>query len=170
MNSPSDMWHVFSVWHAPCNNRGVVFLCAVRAERIWENTGMGTAFYTRVEAGLNTSTVTLRVVGCDKKESIKSETVKYGREYQGTKTRERLRWQGPTAYKKDRPSSGQRGCPTKKKRPQLSNNKYLVMSPRWGSTPRLTEWLSVAMWLWLWKWLHLSSEVPREQRCGQKTN
>jgi hypothetical protein len=42
---------------------------------------------THVEAGSNTSTVTLRVVGGDEK----------GR------TRERLRWQGPAAYTKDRP-------------------------------------------------------------------
>jgi hypothetical protein len=33
---------------------------------------------TRVEAGSNTSTVTLRVVGGDVKGSLKSETVKYG--------------------------------------------------------------------------------------------
>jgi hypothetical protein len=32
---------------------------------------------TRVEAGSNTSTVTLRVVGGDEKGSLKSETVKY---------------------------------------------------------------------------------------------
>jgi hypothetical protein len=25
MNSQSDTWHVFSVWSAPCNNRGAVF-------------------------------------------------------------------------------------------------------------------------------------------------
>jgi hypothetical protein len=43
---------------------------------------------TRVEAGSNTSTVTLRVVGGDEKRSLKSETVKYGRESQGTRTRE----------------------------------------------------------------------------------
>jgi hypothetical protein len=55
-----------------------------------------------VEAGSNTSTVTLRVVGGDENGSLKSETVKYGREYQGTRVRERLRWQGPTAYTKDR--------------------------------------------------------------------
>jgi hypothetical protein len=36
---------------------------------------------TRVEAGSNTSTVTLRVVRGDEKGSLKSETVKYGREY-----------------------------------------------------------------------------------------
>jgi hypothetical protein len=35
---------------------------------------------SRVEAGLNTSTLTLGVVGGDKKESSKSEAVKYGRE------------------------------------------------------------------------------------------
>jgi hypothetical protein len=44
---------------------------------------------THVEAGSNTSTVTLRVVGGDKKGSLKSERVKYGR------TQERLRWRGP---------------------------------------------------------------------------
>jgi hypothetical protein len=57
---------------------------------------------TRVEAGSNTSTVTLRVVGGDEKGSLNSETVKYGREYQGTWTRERLRWEDPPAYTKDR--------------------------------------------------------------------
>jgi hypothetical protein len=30
-------------------------------------------------------------------------TVKYGREIQGTRTKERLRWQGPAAYIKVRP-------------------------------------------------------------------
>jgi hypothetical protein len=33
---------------------------------------------TRVEAGSNTSTVNLRVVGGDEKGSLESETVKYG--------------------------------------------------------------------------------------------
>jgi hypothetical protein len=42
-------------------------------------------------SGSNTSTVTLRVVGGDKKGSLESETVKYGRESHGTRTRERLR-------------------------------------------------------------------------------
>jgi hypothetical protein len=56
-----------------------------------------------VGAGSNTSTVTLRVVGGDEKGSLKCETVKYGRETLGARTRERLRWQGPEAYiKKDR--------------------------------------------------------------------
>jgi hypothetical protein len=50
-----------------------------------------------VEAGSNTSTVTLRVVGGDERGSLKSETVKYGLESQETQTRERLHWQGPAA-------------------------------------------------------------------------
>jgi hypothetical protein len=45
-----------------------------------------------VEAGSNTSTVTLQVVGGDEKGSLKSEAVKYGHESQGTWTRERLHW------------------------------------------------------------------------------
>jgi hypothetical protein len=67
----------------------------------------------RVEAGSNTATVTLRVVGGDEKGSLKSETVKYGRKSLGTRTRERLRWQGPAAYTKTDPSSRQSGRPTK---------------------------------------------------------
>jgi hypothetical protein len=43
---------------------------------------------TRVEAGSNTSTVTMRVVGGDEMGSLKSETVKYGRESKGARTRE----------------------------------------------------------------------------------
>jgi hypothetical protein len=42
----------------------------------------------RMEAGSNSSTVALRVVGGDKKGSLESEKVKYGRESHGTTTRE----------------------------------------------------------------------------------
>jgi hypothetical protein len=42
------------------------------------------------------------VVGADEKGSLESETVKYGLEFQGTRTQERLRWQGPAAYTNDR--------------------------------------------------------------------
>jgi hypothetical protein len=38
-----------------------------------------------------------------KKGSRKSETLKYGRRSQGTRTRERLRGQEPAAHTKDRP-------------------------------------------------------------------
>jgi hypothetical protein len=44
--------------------------------------------HSSVEAGSNTSTVTLRVVGGDENRSLKSQTVKYGRESQGTRSRE----------------------------------------------------------------------------------
>jgi hypothetical protein len=49
------------------------------------------------------------------KGSLKSETVKYGREYEGTGTRERLRWQGPAAYTKDRPVLSLERAPQKDK-------------------------------------------------------
>jgi hypothetical protein len=65
--------------------------------------GYKTRIQGRVEAGSNTSTVTLRVVRDDEMGSLKPETVKYGREYQWTRTRERLRWEDPAAYTKDRP-------------------------------------------------------------------
>jgi hypothetical protein len=98
----------------------------------------------RVEAGSNTSTVTLRVVRGDEMGSLKSETVKYGRESQGTRNRERMRWEGPAAYTKDRPLVRE-GAPQKQDRNcQIVIAKYLVMSPRWGSTPRLTDWLTVS--------------------------
>jgi hypothetical protein len=58
---------------------------------------------TRVEAGSNTSTVTLRVAGGNEKGSLESVALKYGHEPQGNRTRERLRWRGPAAYSKDRP-------------------------------------------------------------------
>jgi hypothetical protein len=63
----------------------------------------------------NTSTVTLRIVVGDEKGSLKSEAVKYGHESQVTWTRERLRWQGPAAYTKDRPVSSLEKTPHKNK-------------------------------------------------------
>jgi hypothetical protein len=68
-----------------------------------------------VEAGLNTSTVTLSVVGGDEKESLKSERVIYGHESQGTRTRKRLRRRGPAAYTKDRPVLSSEKAPHKNK-------------------------------------------------------
>jgi hypothetical protein len=71
--------------------------------------------FNRVEAGSNTSTVTLRVVGGDEKGSLKSETVKYGLKTQGTRTRETLRWQGPEAHTKDKPDLSSERAPHKNK-------------------------------------------------------
>jgi hypothetical protein len=51
----------------------------------------------RVEAGSRTSTLTLRVVGGNEKGSLESETMKYGHESQGTRTRKLLRWREPAA-------------------------------------------------------------------------
>jgi hypothetical protein len=62
--------------------------CPVGAEVIWRDIGKTQdSSFTRVEAVSNTSTVTLRVVGGDEKGSLESETVKYGHESQGTRTR-----------------------------------------------------------------------------------
>jgi hypothetical protein len=72
-------------------------------------------YHTRVEAESNTSTVTLRVIGGDEKGSLKNETEKYGRDSQWTRSRERLRWQGPAAYTKDRPILSSERAPHKNK-------------------------------------------------------
>jgi hypothetical protein len=69
-----------------------------------------------VEAGSNTSTVTLRIVEGDEKGSLKSETVKYGRETQGTRIRERLRWQGPAVYTNETRPLVREGAPQKQDR------------------------------------------------------
>jgi hypothetical protein len=73
----------------------------------WGDTGG----LSRVEVGSNTSTVALRVVGGDKKGSLKSETVKYGRESHGTRTRKRLRWRGLAAIVNDRPALSSERAP-----------------------------------------------------------
>jgi hypothetical protein len=85
------------------------------------NTEQNQVRITRVEAGSNTSTVTLRVVGGDEKECLKCETVKYGLKSQGTRTRVRLRWQGPAANTKDRPDLSSERAPPTRTRPQLSH-------------------------------------------------
>jgi hypothetical protein len=97
-----------------------------------------------VEAGSNTSTVTLRVVGGDEKGSLKSETVKYGRKSQGTRTRERLRWQGPAAHTKDKPvlsseraTHGIKNCQTYSV--FRTGEKNLVVSPGWVLYTK-TDW------------------------------
>jgi hypothetical protein len=67
----------------PHNNESIVgsgVFYAVRSEAV-SHEGPSSA-------GSNTSTVALRVVGSDEKGSLESETVKYGRESHGTRTRE----------------------------------------------------------------------------------
>jgi hypothetical protein len=59
-------------------------------ERAFKGRQLGQPSFTRMEAGSNTPTVTLQVIGSDKKGSLKSETVKYGRKSQRTWIRETL--------------------------------------------------------------------------------
>jgi hypothetical protein len=104
-----------------------------------------------VEAGSNASTVTLRVVGGDEEGSLKSDTVKYGLEYQGTRTRERLLWQGPAAYTKNRLVLSSERAPHKK---QDRNCQTVINIWSWAPDGArhqdlLADWPSVAMWLWL---------------------
>jgi hypothetical protein len=89
--------------------------------------------------------VTLRVVGGDEKGSLKSETVKYGRKSQGTRTRERLRWQEPAAHTKDRPvlssaraTHGIKNV-TVRRIPYSEREKNLVVSPGWVLYTK-TDW------------------------------
>jgi hypothetical protein len=44
---------------------------------------------------------------------LRKAVFKYGRESQGTRTRERLRWRGPAAYTKERPVLSSARRPTK---------------------------------------------------------
>jgi hypothetical protein len=45
-------------------------------------------YLSRVKARSNTFTIALRIAGGDEMGSLESETVKYGREFHGTRTRE----------------------------------------------------------------------------------
>jgi hypothetical protein len=87
--------------------------------------------------------VTLRAEGGDEKGSFKSETVKYDRESQGTRTRERLRRQGPATYTYKRqtrplvregaPQKQDHNCQTDRQSQcdlSWNDNIVLVLSPR----------------------------------------
>jgi hypothetical protein len=102
--------------------------------------------FTHVEAGSITSTVTLRVVGSDEKGSLKSETVKYGHEFQGTRTRERLRRQGPPAAS----STSTTHPHVREGAPQKQDCNCQTVINIWSWVDLLTDWSSVAMWLWLY--------------------
>jgi hypothetical protein len=114
--------------------------CVFYVVRIYPLLGNGCVFYgsasrlykhSSVEAGSNTSTVTLRVVGGDKKGSLKCERVQYGRETQGARTKERLRWKGPAAYIKVRPALSSERAPHKKKKKRNchTSNNYMATGP-----------------------------------------
>jgi hypothetical protein len=124
----------------------------VRAEELFWKLSPLTRESARVEAGSNTSTVTLRVVGGDEKGSLKYETVIYGREYQRTRTRETLRWQEPAANTKDRPVLPSERAPHKKQDSNCQKIINIWSQARDGARYQhlLTYWPSIAMWLWLW--------------------
>jgi hypothetical protein len=98
-----------------------------------------------VEAGSNTSTVTLRVVGGDEKGSLKSETVKYGWKSQGTTTEKDCADKGQRHIQNTDPSSRQRGRPTglEKKLSDVfripNGKKNLVVCPGWVLYTK-TDW------------------------------
>jgi hypothetical protein len=84
-------------------------------DRQWQCDFDLNSYPTSVEAGSNTSTVTLRVVRGDEKGSPESERVKYGHESYGTLTRKLLRWRGPDAIVNDRPVLSPERAPYKNK-------------------------------------------------------
>jgi hypothetical protein len=58
----------------------------------------------------------------------------------GLRPKKDLRWQGPAAYIRDRPDlSSERAPHRKEDRKGQDSNTYLIMSTRWGSTPRFTD-------------------------------
>jgi hypothetical protein len=85
MNSQSDTWHVFSVGSVPT---------IIRGSRITEKANRCGGVVEYLHRSPASSRRRWKV-------SLKSGTVKYGREFQGTRTRERLRWQGPEAFLND---------------------------------------------------------------------
>jgi hypothetical protein len=97
--------------------------------------------HSRVEAGSNTSTVALRVVGGDETGSLESETVNYGRKSHGTRDRKLLLWPAPVAITNDRRVlSSETALHINK--PATDSNKDLVVLPRWvlySKTDGLTD-------------------------------
>jgi hypothetical protein len=103
----------------------------------------------RVEAGSNTSTVTLRVVGGDGKESLKSKTVKYGHESKWLGHEKDYAVEGQHYIQKTDPSSCQRGAPEKQDRNcQRVINIWLCVLDEARHQDLLIDWPSIAMWLW----------------------
>jgi hypothetical protein len=68
-----------------------------------------------VEAGSNTSTVTLRFVGGDKKGSLKYETVKYGLKLQRDSDQRKTALARASSTYKDRPDHSSERTPHKNK-------------------------------------------------------
>jgi hypothetical protein len=82
-------------WRSRGNpNRGITqqcVFCAWSVPKVYKRHGKSLRAPPR-RCGVEYLRLTLRVVGDDEKGSLRSESVKYGRESQVTRTRERLRW------------------------------------------------------------------------------
>jgi hypothetical protein len=99
----NDSPNMHSGWNRPLNEMFEVVVSRRFAPKYKREFAVSLFSITRVEAGSNTSTVTLRLVGGDEKGSLESETVNYGHESRGSRTRKCLHWQGPGAIVNDRP-------------------------------------------------------------------
>jgi hypothetical protein len=89
---------------------GVLYECP--CQRVINPTNLEVSSSPRVEAGSNTSTVTLRVVGGDEKGSLKTETVKYSPRPKGLGPDKDCAGKGQQHIQKTDPSSRQSGRPT----------------------------------------------------------
>jgi hypothetical protein len=74
----------------------------VVAPRLYNRVSWDNKWDSLMEAGSNTSTVALGVVGGNVERSLEFETVKYCCESQGTRTGDWMRWRGPAAIVNDR--------------------------------------------------------------------
>jgi hypothetical protein len=122
--------HQCSNWKALFSTRSVRLVRDATQEELLRE------IITRVEAGSNTSTVTLRVVRGDEKGSLESETVKYGHESYGTRTQKWLRWRVPVAIANGRPVL------SSERAPQI-NKPATVSTPNGSFVPRQTGRLTV---------------------------
>jgi hypothetical protein len=100
---------------------------------------------SRVEAGSNTSTVALRVVGCDEKGNLESEIVRYGRKSHGTRTQKLPCWRRPAASANDRPVLSSERAPYINNPATVWQLKKSGRKPRMGALfqARLADWPSV---------------------------
>jgi hypothetical protein len=84
-----------------------------------------------VEAGSNTSTVTLRIVGGDEEGNLKSETAKYGLKSQvprDSDPRKTALARASSTYKRQTRPLVREGAPQEQDRNRHTINKYLVIS------------------------------------------
>jgi hypothetical protein len=129
---------VFSMWSVPrCYNQGT------KKKKRDRNCQTVLNIWSKLQMGLDTKTdrLTDRQSQCDFDFGLSNIRSQVPRDYD----RERLRWQRPAAHPKDRPvlsteraSHGMKNV-TVRRIPYSERKKYLVISPRCGSTPRLTD-------------------------------